>query len=90
MVARRTSWAELTIALLGLVSSVLAQAEFHASSKGLSIVGYYQGNERLDDTAFSITGTKVADKIKSRFPGAFAIVVSPASHSLHQKVMFQD
>ncbi|KAL7411792.1 hypothetical protein BDY24DRAFT_394893 [Mrakia frigida] len=54
----------------------LELAEFHASSQSLLIVGYYQGNEKLDDTAFSITGTKVADKIKSRFPGAFAVTIN--------------
>ncbi|CED84720.1 Uncharacterized conserved protein encoded by sequence overlapping the COX4 gene [Phaffia rhodozyma] len=53
----------------------LEMAEYHASSKGLRIVGFYQGNERLQDGELSTVGVKVANSIKSRFPQAVVLMI---------------
>lgn len=42
---------------------------------GLTLVGYYQACERLDDTALAPVGEKVAGKVKEHFKDAVAFVV---------------
>lgn len=44
-------------------------------SVGLTLVGYYQACERLDETALAPVGERVASKIKESFKDAFALVV---------------
>ncbi|KAJ7505141.1 hypothetical protein B0H11DRAFT_1977020 [Mycena galericulata] len=47
----------------------------HAESEGLSLVGYYQACERIDDTALAPVGERVAGKIKDGFKDAIAFVI---------------
>lgn len=54
---------------------LVSQAEYHASSQGLKIVGFYQGNERLQDGSLNFVGTKVANAIKGRFADAVVLLV---------------
>jgi guanine deaminase len=42
----------------------------------MSLVGYYQASERLDDTALAPVGERVAQKIRDQFNDAVAFVVS--------------
>lgn len=51
------------------------QAKGHAESLNLSLVGYYQACERLDDTALAPVGERVAEQIRSQFDDAIAFVV---------------
>ncbi|KIM66856.1 hypothetical protein SCLCIDRAFT_257956 [Scleroderma citrinum Foug A] len=50
-------------------------AKGHAESLDLSLVGYYQASERLDDTALAPVGEKVAQQIRSQFNDAIAFVI---------------
>ncbi|KAJ6585169.1 hypothetical protein B0H19DRAFT_1108603 [Mycena capillaripes] len=47
----------------------------HAESMGLSLVGYYQACERIDDTALAPVGERVAGKLKDGFKNAVALVI---------------
>ncbi|KAJ6621857.1 hypothetical protein B0H10DRAFT_1789065 [Mycena sp. CBHHK59/15] len=47
----------------------------HAESAGLSLVGYYQACERIDDTALAPVGERVAEKLKDGFKNAIALVI---------------
>ncbi|KAF7314424.1 MPN domain-containing protein [Mycena kentingensis (nom. inval.)] len=47
----------------------------HAEAAGLSLVGYYQACERIDDTSLAPVGEKVAGKLKDGFKNAIAFVV---------------
>ena len=51
------------------------KASQYAESVEMKVVGYYQACERLDDTALSPVGEKVASKIKTQFEDAIAFVV---------------
>jgi len=42
----------------------------------MTLVGYYQASERLDDTALAPVGERVAHKIRDQFNDAVAFVVS--------------
>jgi hypothetical protein len=42
----------------------------------MTLVGYYQASERLDDTALAPVGERVAQKIRDQFNDAVAFVVS--------------
>jgi len=55
--------------------NVTPQAKGHAESLDLSLVGYYQASERLDDTALAPVGERVAQQIRSQFNNAIAFVV---------------
>jgi len=50
-------------------------ARGHAESLNLSLVGYYQACERIDDTALAPVGERVAEQIRSQFSDAIAFVV---------------
>jgi guanine deaminase len=41
----------------------------------MTLVGYYQACERLDDTALAPIGERVAGKIREQFTDAIAFVV---------------
>ena len=41
------------------------QVELYCNTRGLSIVGYYHANERLDDVSLSDTAQLIAGKITS-------------------------
>ena len=56
-------------------SHITSQAKGHAESLDLSLVGYYQASERLDDTALAPVGEKVAQQIRSQFNDAITFVV---------------
>ncbi|KAJ7796175.1 hypothetical protein B0H14DRAFT_2916229 [Mycena olivaceomarginata] len=47
----------------------------HAESLGLSLVGYYQACERVDDAALAPVGERVAGKLKHGFNNAVALVI---------------
>jgi hypothetical protein len=42
----------------------------------MTLVGYYQASERLDDTALAPVGERIAQKIRDQFNDAIAFVVS--------------
>ncbi len=46
-----------------------------AESMHMSLVGYYQASERIDDTALAPVGQKIASKVKEGFGAAVAFVV---------------
>jgi hypothetical protein len=50
----------------------------YAKSLGMTLVGYYQACERLDDTALAPVGERVVGKIHEQFQDAIAFVVSCA------------
>ncbi|KAG9315756.1 hypothetical protein JVU11DRAFT_3405 [Chiua virens] len=50
-------------------------ARGHAESLDLSLVGYYQACERIDDTALTPVGERVAEQIRSQFSDAIAFVI---------------
>lgn len=56
------------------------QARGHAESLDLSLVGYYQACERLDDTALAPVGERIAEQIRSQFENAIAFVVGMSFH----------
>ena len=60
------------------LDAALVQLQEHCkrSSPKIQIVGYYQCNERLDDSDLGDVGRKIASKIESLFPGCIALVVS--------------
>lgn len=50
-------------------------AKGHAEAQEMSLVGYYQASERLDDTALAPVGERVAQKIRDQFNDAVAFVI---------------
>lgn len=54
---------------------MVEQARNFAASSGLDVVGYYQATERVDDTALTPVGERVAGKIREGFKEAVAFVV---------------
>ncbi|KIJ62582.1 hypothetical protein HYDPIDRAFT_176400 [Hydnomerulius pinastri MD-312] len=50
-------------------------AKGHSESAGLSLVGYYQACERIDDAALAPVGERVAQQIRSQFSDAIAFVI---------------
>lgn len=60
----------------------ILQARGHAESLDLSLVGYYQACERIDDTALAPVGERVAEQIRSHFGDAIAFVVGEMSFHL--------
>lgn len=55
----------------------LAQLQAYCNKhRNVRVVGYYQCNERLDDTDLGTVGRRVADKAEALWPGSVAIVVS--------------
>ena len=54
----------------------LAQLQEHCKTQGkVRVVGYYQCNERLDDSDLADVGRKIATKVEALFPGSVALVV---------------
>ena len=59
------------------LETALIQLQEHCNQdKKLTIVGYYQCNERLEDSDLGDVGRKVAGKVEAVFPGSIALVVS--------------
>ena len=54
----------------------MSEANGHAESRGLALVGYYQASERVDDNTLKPVGERVATKVREGFPDALAVVVS--------------
>lgn len=52
------------------------QAEIHAKSKGLLLVGVYVGNKGLEDVSIPHSTAHVAEALKREFGGAVVVVVS--------------
>ncbi|KAG1745902.1 Metallo-dependent hydrolase [Suillus paluster] len=50
-------------------------AKGHAEAQNMTLVGYYQASERLDDTALAPVGERVAQKIRDQFNDAVAFVI---------------
>ncbi|TDL23412.1 UPF0172-domain-containing protein [Rickenella mellea] len=50
-------------------------ARNHAQTLGLSVVGYYQASERVDDTTLVPVGERVAEAVRKSFPQTVAFVV---------------
>lgn len=63
------------------INVYLDQVEAYAAEKGLTIVGYYHANERLDDNELSAVAKKIADKIQSYLPPACVLLVSRVAPS---------
>jgi len=58
------------------LETALIQLQEHCKREGkLNIVGYYQCNERLEDSDLGDAGRKVAGKMEAVFPGSVALVV---------------
>lgn len=54
----------------------LAQLEIYCNTqKNIRVVGYYQCNERLDDSELGGPGRRIADRVESVAPGSVAIIV---------------
>ncbi|KAF8842186.1 UPF0172-domain-containing protein [Paxillus ammoniavirescens] len=53
----------------------LALAKWHAESVDLSLVGYYQACERIDDTALAPVGERVVEQLRTQFSDAIAFVI---------------
>ncbi|OAX38768.1 Metallo-dependent hydrolase [Rhizopogon vinicolor AM-OR11-026] len=50
-------------------------AKGHAEAQEMTLVGYYQASEKLDDTALAPVGERVAQKIRDQFSDAVAFVI---------------
>jgi len=50
-------------------------ARGHAEASNLTLVGYYQASERLDDISLYPVGERVATMIRENFPNAVALVL---------------
>ncbi|KAG0704228.1 Metallo-dependent hydrolase [Suillus ampliporus] len=50
-------------------------AKGHAEAQDMTLVGYYQASERLDDTALAPVGERIAQKIRDQFNDAVAFVI---------------
>lgn len=58
------------------LETALIQLQEHCKrEKKLKIVGYYQCNERLEDSDLGDVGRKVANKIETIFPSSIVLVV---------------
>ena len=58
------------------VEAALVQLQEHCKLQGnVRIVGYYQCNERLDDSDLGESGKRIASKVEAAFPGSVALVV---------------
>lgn len=67
------------IALSGPFEAALVQVEKFCDDnkdQGLEIVGYYQANERLEDTELGGIGRRYAERLDALRPGSVALVVS--------------
>ncbi|XP_064394506.1 ER membrane protein complex subunit 8-like isoform X2 [Halichondria panicea] len=53
----------LGIGLAPMLEVALTQVEIYCDTKGLSIVGYYHANERVNDATISDTAVTIANKI---------------------------
>jgi hypothetical protein len=60
---------------LPLETAFIQLQEHCKQDKKLSIVGYYQCNEQLEDSDLGDIGKKVAGKVEAVFPGSIALVV---------------
>ncbi|KAF8603319.1 UPF0172-domain-containing protein [Ceratobasidium sp. AG-I] len=55
-------------------------AHSHAESTGMSLLGYYQATQRIDeDEGLSAVGERIAASLKGKFKDAFALVIDSAS-----------
>lgn len=77
-----------SLSLTGLPTSgsrslrrVPAQAQIYADQQGLTFLGLYVANERLNDLAIPHGAQRIADALRKERPQAFVLVVSPNSHS---------
>lgn len=52
------------------------QVDIYCDTKGLSIVGYYHANERVNDTKVSDAAIMIANKIASNCDKACLLIVS--------------
>lgn len=52
------------------------QADVYAQNQGLSLVGYYHANERIDDLDLGPAARKIADKIYANTPQSCALLVN--------------
>lgn len=58
------------------VEAALIQLQEYCKRQGnLRVVGYYQCNERLDETDLGESGKRIANKLEAAFPGSIALVV---------------
>ncbi|QRV95602.1 hypothetical protein RhiJN_23620 [Ceratobasidium sp. AG-Ba] len=58
----------------------LDMARTHAESMGMTLLGYYQATQRLDDTeGLSPVGQRIASNLKDKYKDAFALVVDSVS-----------
>mmetsp|Transcript_36805 Transcript_36805/g.59514 ORF Transcript_36805/g.59514 Transcript_36805/m.59514 type:complete len:202 (+) Transcript_36805:214-819(+) len=66
------------ISVAPMLESALIQVdEFCAQARPpMSIVGYYQGNERQDDVELSTLGRRIADRIQSYSPPACVLMIN--------------
>lgn len=64
------------LSLAPMMEIAMNQVDEDARRSGLCIVGYYHGNEALDDEDFGAAARTVADRIYSNCSGACAILVS--------------
>ncbi|KIK81424.1 hypothetical protein PAXRUDRAFT_832875 [Paxillus rubicundulus Ve08.2h10] len=53
----------------------LTLAKGHAESVDLSLVGYYQACERIDDTALAPVGERVVEQLRTQFSDVIAFVI---------------
>ncbi|KAG1354075.1 ER membrane protein complex subunit 8/9 [Cocos nucifera] len=68
----------LTHSQIGLLPSLelaLIQVEEHFGAEGLNVVGYYQANERYDDTELGNAAKKIGDHIFRYFPRAALLLL---------------
>ncbi|MCL7032460.1 hypothetical protein MKW94_014130 [Papaver nudicaule] len=63
------------IGLLPALELALIQIEEHYGSQGMSVVGYYHGNERYDDAELGNVAKRIGDHIHKYFPQAVVILL---------------
>ncbi|CAM9783870.1 unnamed protein product [Scytosiphon promiscuus] len=63
-----------TSTLTPLLETSAAMVDAHASSNGLSIVGFYQANQCLDDNLPGVLASKIMDKIDSSQTGSSVLL----------------
>lgn len=55
-------------------------ARTHAESAGMTLLGYYQATQRLDDDeGLSAVGQKITSTLREKYKDAFALVIDSAS-----------
>ncbi|CAM9390340.1 unnamed protein product [Hapterophycus canaliculatus] len=64
-----------TSTLAPLLETSAAMVDAHASSNGLSIVGFYQANQCLDDNSPGALASKIMDKIDSSQTGSAVLLL---------------